>query len=991
MRYLLSLLLATANACFAADPTPLTQGQPIVRDISGSQSQRFSIAMQDGQYAGLLLRDRGIDFTAHLIAPDGSSIDLPVPQRNGDEESTGFVAQPAGLYRLEIKAPYRATSGRYEILLTETRPANAHDRSLSEAMKLCSQATQLDRSMEYEKEIPVLSKAAEIFERELGPQHAVLAHWLSVLGNLYYRRGAYDQAEPLLRRALEIDEKTLGADHPDAVAAMKRLGTTYFGVGDYAQSEQWLGRALELAEKTRGKTHPAVADCLMDLANLHDSRGDGQRAVQELKRALAIAETALDPGERLINTILNNLGLVYLNQRDFAHAEPLFQRAVAHAREYFGADHPLQALPLWNLALIAQQRDKDFPRALEQYEKALALLERSLGPQHPYVGSILNNTGNIYKSTGDYARALELHQRVLDMWEKSLGPYHSKTIVSLGNIARTYAAMGDAESTIKFQTLNDRALEQNLALNLAVGSERQKLAYFNSVAERTDRTISYQVKLAPDSQRAARLAALAALQRKGRVLDAMSLNLSSLRQRMNGPQDQTLLDSWTAATGQFARLTLNGPGLLSPAVYQSRLADLAEKRDRAEAEVSRRSAGFISPSLSVSLETVQAAIPRDAALIEFATWRPFNAKLDNDEAYGERRYIAYVLHTTGDVLWKDLGAARETDGAVDEFRRALADPERLDVRRMARELDHRLMEPLRALLGDSTRLLMSPEGPLNLLPVQALVDERGRYLVERYSISYLSSGRDLLRMQTARSSHTPAVIVADPTFDEPDGAPMLQIASSRRGTTIAADLKDLYFAPLAGTAQEARAIHSLIPNARMLTGRDATESTLKHVDAPSILHIATHGFFLPGSSGNPLLRSGLALAGANRRNGDDDDGIFTALEASGLNLWGTRLVTLSACDSGIGEVHSGEGVYGLRRAFVLAGAESLVMSLWPVSDSVTREMMTAFYAGLQRGLGRGEALRQVQLAILKRKGREHPFYWASFIQSGEWANLAGRR
>jgi CHAT domain-containing protein len=142
---------------------------------------------------------------------------------------------------------------------------------------------------------------------------------------------------------------------------------------------------------------------------------------------------------------------------------------------------------------------------------------------------------------------------------------------------------------------------------------------------------------------------------------------------------------------------------------------------------------------------------------------------------------------------------------------------------------------------------------------------------------------------------------------------------------------------------------------------------------------------------NPLLRSGLALAGANLRHGGDDDGVLTALEASGLNLWGTRLVVLSACDTGVGEVRTGEGVYGLRRAFVLAGTESLVMSMWPVSDYVTREMMTTYYKGLKEGRGRGEALRQVQLSMLKHKDREHPFYWAGFIQSGEWANLDGKR
>jgi CHAT domain-containing protein len=219
----------------------------------------------------------------------------------------------------------------------------------------------------------------------------------------------------------------------------------------------------------------------------------------------------------------------------------------------------------------------------------------------------------------------------------------------------------------------------------------------------------------------------------------------------------------------------------------------------------------------------------------------------------------------------------------------------------------------------------------------------------------------------------------------------------------------VYFAPLLGAAAEARTIKSLFPDARVHIGGQATEGALKRLEAPRILHIATHGFFLrdaltldspasaPSSATsaapveNPLLRSGLALAGANRSAAGADDGILTALEASNLNLWGTKLVTLSACDTGVGEVRTGEGVYGLRRALFIAGAETLVMSLWPVSDYITREMMTGYYTGLKKGLGRGAALRDTQLAMLKRKGRQHPFYWAGFIQSGEWANLDGQR
>jgi CHAT domain-containing protein len=229
--------------------------------------------------------------------------------------------------------------------------------------------------------------------------------------------------------------------------------------------------------------------------------------------------------------------------------------------------------------------------------------------------------------------------------------------------------------------------------------------------------------------------------------------------------------------------------------------------------------------------------------------------------------------------------------------------------------------------------------------------------------------------------------------------------------TTAGDLSSIYFAPLPGTALEATAIKSQFPEAKLLTGKMATESAVKQISAPSILHIATHGFFLadpkrasPENSSentrgaradfdvkNPLLRSGLALAGANLNQTGPERGILTALEASNLNLWGTKLVTLSACDTGVGEVRNGEGVYGLRRAFVLAGTESIVMSLWPVSDYTTREIMVSYYKGLKKGLGRGEALRQTKLAMLKRRDVQRPFYWASFIQSGEWASLDGKR
>jgi CHAT domain-containing protein len=378
--------------------------------------------------------------------------------------------------------------------------------------------------------------------------------------------------------------------------------------------------------------------------------------------------------------------------------------------------------------------------------------------------------------------------------------------------------------------------------------------------------------------------------------------------------------------------------------------------------------------------------------------------------------VAYVI-TGNEVRSTDLGDTKTIDAAISALRRSLRDPDSRNIKEQARAVDEKIMRPVRALAGDARHLLIAPDGQLDLIPFEALVDENGHYLVERNLFTYLSTGRDLLRMQTPRAGTTEIAIVADPNFGEPkaravSAAPTTRTHLATRSISRGNDSSRIYFAPLHGTKAEAQAIHSLFHQARIFTGDQVTKATLLGLNAPGILHIATHGFFLEGPKKggelggftsntqagtsseeveNPLLRSGLALSGANLNQRGGDSGILTALEAANLNLWGTRLVTLSACDTGVGEVRVGEGVFGLRRAFVLAGAESLVMSLWPVSDYTTQEMITAYYTGLKNGRGRGDALRQAELAMLKRKGREHPFYWASFIESGEWANLTGRR
>jgi CHAT domain-containing protein len=219
---------------------------------------------------------------------------------------------------------------------------------------------------------------------------------------------------------------------------------------------------------------------------------------------------------------------------------------------------------------------------------------------------------------------------------------------------------------------------------------------------------------------------------------------------------------------------------------------------------------------------------------------------------------------------------------------------------------------------------------------------------------------------------------------------------------------------LPGTEAAARALAPLLGSAPPYTGAKATEDVLRSAHGPRIVHVATHGFFLEDESGgpggtrglvldssatskagatksteNPLLRSGLVFAGANRHVAARD-GLLTALEASALDLYGTQLVVLSACETGVGKVENADGVYGLRRALVKAGAESEVMSLWKVDDEATRELMTGFYGRLMKGGGRSESLRQAQIELSRHPEHAHPYYWASFIASGDWRSLDGK-
>jgi CHAT domain-containing protein/Tfp pilus assembly protein PilF len=1008
----------------------LEAGKPIKGELAGGRQHAYRVALNADQFLKVIVEQQGIDVASRVSGPDGKQImEFDSESRSQGQEELSLVAEVAGDFQLIVSPTQNgAPAGSYEIWIEELRAATDADRALHDARKRFDEALKLQRAGKYDEALPSAERALEIRERLLGTEHRDVAAAIGSLANIYFSRGEYVKAEPLFKRAIDIRVKAQGNDHPDTAASLSSLGDLYYLQGKYMEAEPIHKRALDIRVKALGNDHPDTAESLHNLAGLYKRQGKYMEAGPLYNRSLDILEKTLGKDHPYTATNLNNLGDLYYSQGKYVEAEPIYKRALDIWEKTLGNDHPNTAACLNNLALLYRTQGK-YVEAEPLQKRSLDISEKRLGKEHPYTATSLHNLSLLYRAQGKFEESELLEKRALDIREKTLVNDHPHTVTSFDNLAVLYTAKGDIVQAVKFQSRANTASEHNLARNIfIIGSERQKLAYLAALSEQTDRTISLHLRYGPENPAASALAATMILQRKGRALDATSQNLNALRSRFNA-EDQALLDRLTETRSLIARLVLRGPQKMTIEQHRDRIKALEDQAEKDETDISRRSSEFRAQYLPVTMEAVRAAIPPDSALIEFASYRPFNAKATKGaEAYGQSRYVAYVMRREGEIEWKELGDATAIDMDIAALRKALRDPRRQDMKRLARAVDAKVFQPLRPLLGDMTRLLISPDGLLNLLPFAALADERGRYAVERYSISYLTSGRDLLRLQVARESKGGPLVVAAPEFGRRSQggatrmdklekeAPRGEVkAESARST-----LKEFYFPPLPHAEREGEALRALLPDATLLTKGQATKAALGQVRSPKLLHIATHSFFLEdqqytlaGERGaqaltddpertlqrlersgirieSPLLRSGLALAGANEHK-DDDNGILTALEVTGLNLWGTKLVTLSACDTGMGEVKNGDGIHGLRRALTLAGAETQVMSLWAISDKATRELMVAYYGRLKQGQGRGEALRRVQLEMLKSVNRRHPYYWASFIQSGEWANLESKR
>ncbi len=818
-------------------------------------------------------------------------------------------------------------------------------------------------------------------EKTFGPDHPNTARALMILGNLYRISGNYTQAEPLLRRSLAIIEKTRhGGNRGQTARLLEILAMLYNSTGRYADAEPLLKRSLDIRERMQVRHPESIAFSLSLLAEVYHFTGRQAEAEPVMKRALEIWDKHDDYPPDGLAYSLTALARIYRNTGRFAEAEPLIRRS-------------------------------------------LEICEKSLGPDHQNVAFALNNLALVYRNTGRSAEVEPLYLRALEISEKSLSQRHPLVTATLLNLAYHYGTSGKhkkADAMFKRAARIQESVRQSVFTLL---TEKQKLSYMKTQEWGINGYVSHTLMFPNVSETCVTETFDVWLRWKGSVIEAQGRYLDAIYSS-DDPATQDRLKDLTTIKKELARLELAGPGRMESEDYKRKIAELEKKRESLEIDLMSGSRDFMlqKRSQDVNIETLASYMPKNAVYLDYAKIRVFDYR---KRKWVEPHYLVFLFSPgTKSVRLLDTGPAGPTDRHINEYLTEMARaasegrlPGEKKLKAEASALYNILIKPVEPYLKNIKHVLVSPDGNLNLIPFEALVDSSGRYFIEDALLSYVGAGRDIAKFTQISLKGGTSLIIADPDYDlgfkdieKEKGSRNIAKNQMRSGNVRVRDIDGMRFDRLPDTRKEADVIEKILKetfaqNVYNRQDKKALEHTLFETTSPRVLHLATHGYFLtkqesrqsdamsetgalenpaentPSVIENPMLRSGIVLAGVNTSlKSGQDEGVVTAEKVLGLRLKGTDLVVLSACRTGVGDIESGEGVFGLKRAFILSGAKSIIMSLWSVPSQETVDLMSYFYTQISEGKAASEALRQAKLSIMKE--RPHPFFWAAFILTG---------
>ena len=832
---------------------------------------------------------------------------------------------------------------------------------------------------DYRAAVRLYERALAIREAHFGPDHEWVGETLNNLASVLGYLGEYDRALAAQERAVAIFADQLGCDHQRHWWAKLNLGIAYLDMGDYAGAAPLCEEVLEGIRERYGAEHIETSYALDALAASHHGLGDHERALA-----------------------------LYKESRRLAEAE-------------YGAGDPMTAdtMTQEGKCLLALGRLEDAAASLSL---SLEIRENHLDGDSPVLCETLHTLADVYCRLGDHGRAAALADRSCRIARGHLSTDHP--LLAEAYLLRARIAHARGESALAEALQAETCSRRHLQTTMRVLSEVRALDY---AATRTV-GLDLAVSQIADGERGERVAAVwdAVVRSRSAVLDEYAARNRDLA-AVADLEAASLLSQSLALRERIANLTLRGPGWEDPGVYQQMLEDSHRELDTVERELSLVSARFRRDRdyQRIGYPEVTSALAATDALVAYVRFD--REWIEATPGASDPQYMALVLNGAADApVAIELGSAREIDRLVEAWQiqvryggcasdemaavgtRAArgivgvpaAAPDRVAAYRQAAEpLARRVWRPLSALIAGARRVFVVPAGSLHLVNFAALPDDEGGYLVESdFLLHLLVSERSLAIEPGDPAPALHLLVVGDPDYEAETAAR----AASGADHATEASPEIGGFEPLPLARREAEAVATIWRQecgpVDLLVGADATERELKErLAGCRVLHLATHGFVIPGDGESgarsaPLSRSGLALSGANhwRCANPAADGILTAAEVAALDLSGVSWAVLSACDTGLGAIGPrGEGIFGLRRVFTLAGARTVIMSLWAVNDSDALAWMTALYQAHWRdGASSAEAVRLASRAVLMARREAgistHPHHWAGFVAAGDW-------
>jgi CHAT domain-containing protein/tetratricopeptide (TPR) repeat protein len=858
-----------------------------------------------------------------------------------------------------------------------------------------------------------------------------IAREWSMLGVIYGAQGKYAEAEQAKTRALRTMEAAKGPDHPDLAYYIISLGLAYEIMGKYADAEPMFERALGLWETVLGPDHTRVAYALENLASLYMSQRRFTAAGPLYQRALTIRESVVGEEHPLLVNSLSGLAAILEEQETYSEAETIHLRVLEIKESAYGPDHPSVAQSLASIGRMRLEQG-DFAQAENLYLRALEVSEAGLGPDHPDVADLLCGLARVHYEAGDYGRAEPLYARALDIEERALGTDHTDIASTLEAMSRLRRAQGRYGEALDRSARAAQIRYRSFADNAPVLAEKDALGYAYDLRASVDNYLTCYVDANGGDAGASMGPADIVFSCKGQVSDEVFERQRSIVEEADSAT-LALAEDLRLIKFQLSELFVEGPGD-ELGSYRSRVDSLGALAMALEADLSRQSASFrkMEANDEISAGRISSLLPPNSVLVEYIRYN-YLELVPGRQVPG---YMVIALDRRDQPAVVNLGRASEIDGLVEKYRTHMLRvassgqiPTVIDQRELegiAEELYNLVWKPLEPHVKGRELIMLAPDGALALIPFAGLKSRDRGYLIEDYALHNLASGRDLIRLEeemhparglfalgdpdygAVASERLASLGTPDDSFRVPDDDVVEMAMLTRNVRSGCGELGETDVSPLPGTRREVELIsetwRAMTPEPSVVCyGEEASEEYFKAA-APGkrVIHLATHGYFIGGACGrgeastdyvgeNPLLLSGLFFAGANLHGeGADslgaDDGILTAYEVSAMDLDGTELVVLSACETGLGEVTEGEGVYGLRRAFQIAGARTVVSALWPVSDRATAEMMSDLYQRKDESLP--QAIRRVQLKKIEQLRSEgaidHPFTWGAFIALGDW-------